>query len=375
MKIRIPTNEEHDRMALLTRGQNEVMHWRNMLSWTNADFNEDTRRLVPTHCQILRGLLSSGYMSYGGTSLRSSFTGFRPAVCLDFLCSNIPEGKLAIIGTLYMDGKPVKVPDAQNIALTTTMYQPHAKLEMREALDDPAYLVFGIRVGDVFIADRPLVCHISYEDIEQAIAESKKNEAQPTPDNNEIPAAVGVETPLGTIVVKTALDSEHPGVYIDLRRKGCECDMPLVLVEYCGDEADKPDGEKNIITRVWGNAGQEDYTERVVHEGIEDYFAPEEPDEYVVLGAPGVAVQMLAELKAAKMSHWWVIAQGRRYPAKKVHISLYEGCVNLPPLYPQCYIIRLRDDVRPGNSKVCRTEDHTEESLVKLLTELLDGLK
>lgn len=76
--------------------------------------------------------------------------------------------------------------------------------------------------------------------------------------------------------MKAALDSQHPGVYVDLRRPGTECDLPLALVEFSADDADFPDGDQNIITRVWGNARQEDYTMRTVHQNIEQYFKPEE---------------------------------------------------------------------------------------------------
>ena len=94
--------------------------------------------------------------------------------------------------------------------------------------------------------------------------------------SREIPAALAVDTPLGTIVVKAALDSQHPGVYVDLRRPGTECDLPLALVEFSADDADFIDGDQNIITRVWGNARQEDYTMRTVHQNIEQYFKSEE---------------------------------------------------------------------------------------------------
>ena len=94
--------------------------------------------------------------------------------------------------------------------------------------------------------------------------------------SREIPAALAVDTPLGTIVVKAALDSQHPGVYVDLRRPGMECDLPLALVEFSADDADFPNGDQNIITRVWGNARQEEYTLRTVHQNIEQYFKPEE---------------------------------------------------------------------------------------------------
>lgn len=96
------------------------------------------------------------------------------------------------------------------------------------------------------------------------------------PASREIPAALAVDTPLGTLVVKAALDTQHPGVYVDLRRPGAECDLPLALVEFSADDADFLEGDQNIITRVWGNARQEEYTLRTVHQNIEEYFRTEE---------------------------------------------------------------------------------------------------
>lgn len=94
----------------------------------------------------------------------------------------------------------------------------------------------------------------------------------------DMPVA-SAETPLGTIVVKKVFDEEHPGFYIDLRKSGCDAepddmpDAPLALVEFCKDEGDRQDGEQCIITRVWGDVRKEDYTSRVVHKGVKEYFA------------------------------------------------------------------------------------------------------
>ena len=73
-------------------------------------------------------------------------------------------------------------------------------------------------------------------------------------------------------------DPVHPGVYIDLRRPGSECDMPLALVEFSADDTDFPDGEKNIITCVWGNSSNESYTMRAGHQNIEAFVPWGEQD-------------------------------------------------------------------------------------------------
>ena len=100
-----------------------------------------------------------------------------------------------------------------------------------------------------------------------ARAASKK----PTPEVSAI--TLRVETPLGGIIARSATDPNHPGIYIDLRRGVDDPDMPLALVEFAADEADLPEA---LITRVWGDAMQEDYTTRVDHQNIEQYFTTEE---------------------------------------------------------------------------------------------------
>jgi len=85
-----------------------------------------------------------------------------------------------------------------------------------------------------------------------------------------------VETPLGTIIVRPSCNSEHPGVWIDLCRTKADDDMPLALIEFSNDDTDLPEGQPYLITRVWGNGRDESYTDRIVHQGIEEYFGIEE---------------------------------------------------------------------------------------------------
>ncbi len=80
-----------------------------------------------------------------------------------------------------------------------------------------------------------------------------------------------IETPLGAIIVRESRDPEHPGVWVDLRRTDADMDASLALIEYCKDEGDLNDAA--IITRVWGDAMNDEYTERVVHTGVEQFFA------------------------------------------------------------------------------------------------------
>ena len=64
-----------------------------------------------------------------------------------------------------MDGKPVKVPQNPTRNGDVLDYIPGAKLEFRKAMNDAAYQVRAIKVGDVLIADRVLLRSISWVDL------------------------------------------------------------------------------------------------------------------------------------------------------------------------------------------------------------------
>ena len=83
---------------------------------------------------------------------------------------------------------------------------------------------------------------------------------------------IRVKTKLGTILVYETGSPEYPGIWIDLERDGQTA--PLAVVEYTETEADfeKP----AIITRVWGDVTLEDYSDRVIHKNIEEFFREDE---------------------------------------------------------------------------------------------------
>lgn len=94
-------------------------------------------------------------------------------------------------------------------------------------------------------------------------------------DDNNIIARVN--TPLGEIVVKPSTDPLYPGIYIDLHRGDSSCDAPLAMVE-CVPEGYISD-KHEIITRVWQNAEDEGYSQKVVHYGIQEFFGEPDPNE------------------------------------------------------------------------------------------------
>ena len=96
--------------------------------------------------------------------------------------------------------------------------------------------------------------------------------------SNEIVKDLRVETPLGAIIARVSDDLDHPGIWVDLRRSDADQDLNLALMEFTKDESDLPEGQSNIITRVWANGQNSEYTDRHIHQGIEEFFKiAEEP--------------------------------------------------------------------------------------------------
>ena len=87
-----------------------------------------------------------------------------------------------------------------------------------------------------------------------------------------------VDTPKGTLVAYAGTDPDYPGIYIDLQRPGFGVDAPLVLTECTQTEADMREGAPHIITRIWGSVVEEEYTDRIVHTEIQDFFSVQKED-------------------------------------------------------------------------------------------------
>ena len=167
MKMRIPTNYEWDKFMDVIQEDDDKAHWKKMFSWVHDPNFEET---YPSH-RVNRGYDAARNVSWSSSGLRDAHLGFRPAFDIletDALVSGLRDGDTVTIGTLYMGGKPVKVPQNLTYDGDIADYILGAKLEMQEALADPAYQVTAIRVGNVLIADRCLVRNISYDDTQTA---------------------------------------------------------------------------------------------------------------------------------------------------------------------------------------------------------------
>jgi len=193
-----------------------------------------------------------------------------------------------------------------------------------------------------------------------------------------------VDTPLGTIIARGANDGVHPGILLSLIREDRQCDIPLALVEFAADDADLPEGEPNLITRVWGDGEQEDYTDRVVHRGIENHLRTESAEikeGYIVLCYPTQALGMIVDLgngptteNGDRSSQYFTIAKGRQHIDRTVSVALIENIHGLPE-GEGYYTLHLVDDVNGGPCELHHTDGLSEDSLMSLLKEILDDLE
>ena len=187
-----------------------------------------------------------------------------------------------------------------------------------------------------------------------------------------------------SIIARPSNDPENPGIWIDLHRPGADRSLQLALVEYSTDEGDLLKDEGHIITRIWGDGHQQEYTERVLHDGIEDCFHTEKADAekgYIVLCSPTQALGMIVDLGSGPMtengdrsSQYFTIAKGRRHIDKTVTVALIENIHGLSE-GTGYYTLHLIDDVNGKPCQLYHTDDLSEDSLVNLLKEILDSLE
>lgn len=161
-KMRLPTRAEYDQLADTVKENNSVMHWKGIFSWC-----QDALRNYPAS-RALRGYFSARYWYYNSASSRDAYLGFRPA--FEILDSDtMPSDDATVrVGTLYMDGQPVKIPQNPVWNGDIPDYIPDAKLELRETLDDADYQVRAIKVGSILIADRVLLKNITWFSAKEA---------------------------------------------------------------------------------------------------------------------------------------------------------------------------------------------------------------
>ena len=163
-KTRLPFSREWDWLGDAVNWNNDVMHWEGV--WTLC---QDKAPLFPS-CRKMRGAASRKAGSTCSADCRYDNIGFRPVFEVK---TDHPDGAIVTVGTLYLDEKPVKVPTnpvwngdipSYHVQHSSNPHQP-APMELQEALNNPAYQVQTIKIGNFLIADRVLIRGISVDDL------------------------------------------------------------------------------------------------------------------------------------------------------------------------------------------------------------------
>ena len=137
---------------------NAKMHWEYMDSWCMNRVQDNLSR------RVLRGYSSARSRDFFTATNSGSIVGFRPAF-VPLTPDDTGNGQVVPVATLYMDGKPVLVPRYPVMDGDVQEYRNGTKLEFREPLDDPRYQIQVIKVDGIYIADRNLLCDISWDEL------------------------------------------------------------------------------------------------------------------------------------------------------------------------------------------------------------------
>lgn len=107
-----------------------------------------------------------GMMSSEIDNLRCNDIGFRPAFEVGSSeADDIENGTIVTVGTLFMDGWPVRVPTDLTEGRTIQPYIDGQVLSFGKPIGRPGYDVTAIKVGNVLVADRVLLMNVSWTDI------------------------------------------------------------------------------------------------------------------------------------------------------------------------------------------------------------------
>lgn len=157
--VRLPTCKEWDVMMDII--DDSMAHWALMYSWCQ---NETANRMSS---RAVRGYHSARHWDNFNAAARNAIVGFRPVFEARNTGHLVSDGRFVTVGTLYMDGQPVRIPQNPTWDGDIADYTPGAKLESRPALDDPAYQIQAFKVGDMLISDRVLLKNITWWDLEE----------------------------------------------------------------------------------------------------------------------------------------------------------------------------------------------------------------
>lgn len=158
MTIHLITPNEYDRLVELTDGNDDIMHWEQMGTWLSD--------LIDGRFATYAGAISPSFQQMELMCNRMNRIGLRLTVDgLPPEMQVVPDGQLIVVGTLYMERKPVRVPQNPFAFGDIAAYHGGASILMREPLDDPDYMVLGVKDGNKAYTDCCLLNRISYNDI------------------------------------------------------------------------------------------------------------------------------------------------------------------------------------------------------------------
>lgn len=131
------TSELYDDLGTITKWDNNIMHWRNMFSWT-----DDSSGKVLSY-KLIRGCFSAMSLDDAIAHNTEAHIGLRPvfeSVDADF-CTSLKAGDLVVMGTLYVGDQPVKVPKRPTYDGDITPYGKGrtAKITLGPAMEDKNY--------------------------------------------------------------------------------------------------------------------------------------------------------------------------------------------------------------------------------------------
>ena len=181
--MRLPTAEEWEQLMDIVNEDDRIAHWFGMYSW----LSDETASTIPLRTQLTGGFSAAREMPKGQADYNLGSHGFRPVIMAPRNC-RLKDGEIAIIGTLYMNGTPVRVPtkpymngsvsrlsplydflEGKPLDGNVTPYVRKATLSLGDAAEQNCYKVQAIKVGDILIADRNLLCQISARELEEAL--------------------------------------------------------------------------------------------------------------------------------------------------------------------------------------------------------------
>lgn len=158
MMARLPSCQEWNTLMDVVGKSRDAAHWAGAFSW-----GQDADPCFPPN-RVILGCYTPRYFSSRNTSYQHKVLGFRPV--FDALDHAVPDGAVVRIGTLYMDGQPVKIPEHPAWDGDIADYVTGARLEIQEALGESAYQIQAIKAGGALISDRVLIRNVSWADLE-----------------------------------------------------------------------------------------------------------------------------------------------------------------------------------------------------------------